>query len=191
MVLMRIGAIAFLWFAVVLVGCGDESADEVLQGSRDLPQVPGRITARDAFELVYPSVLQISSQPIMLLITSGPGIDGEGRSDSWEFVFHFPDRSAQGVYGFEPIDPERSQGGLRMRWRISPRRDLKGAGDALLLDFADSPEAARELGRMGVDWVAGDADMTLAARRLSSGETVWVVESNGKEYRTPFARPPR
>jgi hypothetical protein len=44
---------------------------------------------------------------------------------------------------------------------------------------------------MGVDWIAGDPDMTLATKRLSSGEVVWVVESYGKEFATPFVTPVR
>jgi len=174
--------------ALACIGCGEGRVEEVPQGSRELPEVRGGITAHDAFAIVYPVVLQVSSQPVMLLITSGPRIDAEGRSEGWEFVFHFPDRSAQGVYGFEPLDPERSEGGLRMIWRVSPRRHLRGEDAALPLDFIDSPDAARELSRMGVDWVAGDPDMTLAAKRLSSGEAVWAVESHGKEFAIPFAQ---
>lgn len=55
-------------------------------------------------------------------------------------------------------------------------------------DFIDSPDAVRELTRAGADWVAGDSDMTLATRRLPSGEVVWTTESYGKEFATPFAK---
>ena len=126
-----------------------------------------------------------------MLITSGSDIDAEGRSGRWEFVFHFPSRSAQAVYSLESSNPELGDAGLRVRWRLSPRRDVTGEDAGLPLNFTDSPEAAHQLSHMGVDWIAGDPDMTLATKRLSSGEVVWVVESYGKEFATPFVTPVR
>jgi len=181
--------VAGLVTGVLLIGCGGGPAGDAMEGSRKLSGVHGSVTAREAFALVYPVALQVSENPVMVLITSGPRIDGEGRSDGWEFVFHFPDRNAQAVYTLEPVDPERSDGGLRLRWRISPRQHLKRADEGLPLDFIDSPDAARELTRMGADWVAGDPDMTLVATRHSSGESVWTAESSGKQLTTPFTAP--
>jgi hypothetical protein len=173
--------------AMTLFGCSEAPIREVLRGSRELPQTGGGVTAREALALVYPEVLETSRTPILLLITSGTDISAEGRSGTWELVFHFPARFAQGVYSLEHRDPEVSESGLRMRWRISPRPDVKGEDAALPLEFTDSPEAVRDLSRAGVDWVAGDADMTLASKRLPSGEVVWATESYGKEFATSFA----
>ena len=124
-----------------------------------------------------------------MLITSGADINAEGCSSGWEFVFHFPNRSAQAVYSLESSDPERSDAALRLKWRLSPRRDIKGEDARLPLQFTDSPEAVQQLSRMGVDWIAGDPDMTLSTKRLPSGEAVWIVESYGKELTTPFVTP--
>lgn len=172
--------------AMSLFGCRETPISEVVRGSRELPQTGGRVTAREALALVYPAVLETSKKPVLLLITSGTDINAEGRSGTWEFVFHFPAPVAQGVYSLEPRDPEVSDSDLRLRWRLSPRPDVKGNDAALPLDFTDSPEAVRDLNRAGVDWVAGDTDMTLATKRLPSGEVVWVTESYGKEFATPF-----
>jgi hypothetical protein len=170
-------------------GCSETPIKEVMQGSRELSQTGSRVTAREALALVQPAVLETSTKPVLLLITSGTDISADGRAGTWEFVFHFPARVAQGVYSLEPRDPEVSDGGLRMKWRLSPRPDAKGEDAALPLDFTDSPQAVEDLNRAGVDWVAGDTDMTLATKRLPSGEVVWVTESYGKEFATRFLPP--
>lgn len=179
---------------MTLFGCSETPISEVLVGSRELPQTGGRVTAREALALVSPAVLETSKRPVLLHITSGTDITAEGRSGTWELVFHFPARIAQGVYSLEHRDPEVSDGGLRMRWRLSPRTDVKDEDAALSLEFTDSPEAVRDLDRAGADWVAGDPDMTLATKRLPSGEVVWATESYGRELATTFElkrkRPP-
>jgi hypothetical protein len=96
---------------MTLFGCSETPIREVVLGSRELPQTRGRVTAREALAHVYPAVLEISKKPILLLITSGSDIGAEGRSGTWEFVFHFPARFAQGVYSLEPRDPEGSDSG--------------------------------------------------------------------------------
>jgi hypothetical protein len=176
---------------MALFGCSETPISDVVRGSRELPQARGRVTAREALALVYPAVLETSKKPVLLVITSGTDINAEGRSGTWEFVFHFPARAAQGVYSLEHRDPEVSDGDLRMTWRLSPRPDAKGDDAALPLEFTDSPEAVRDLNRAGVDWVAGDADMTLGTKRLPSGEVMWVTEAYGKEFVTPFVVPVR
>lgn len=172
--------------AMTLFGCSETPIREVLRGSRELPQTGGPVTAREALALVYPTVVEISKKPVLLHITSGTDISAEGRSGTWEFVVHFPARLAQGVYSLEQRDPEGSDRGLRMTWRLSPRLDVKGEDVALPLDFTDSPQVVQDLNRAGVDWVAGDSDMTLATKRLPSGEVVWATESYGKEFTSPF-----
>lgn len=172
--------------AITVFGCRETPIGDVHQGIRELPQAGGPVTAREALDIVYPAVLEVSKQPVLVLITSGSDISAEGRSGTWDFVFHFPARLGQGAYSLEPLDPDASGSGLRMTWRISPRLDVKGEDSGLPLDFTDSPEAVRNLTRAGADWVAGDPDMTLATRRLSSGDVVWATESYGKEFATPF-----
>ena len=95
-------------------------------------------------------------------------------------------RLAQAVYGLQPTDPEATGSPVRLTFRISPRPDAEGKGAGLPLDFVDSPDAVRELTRAGADWIAGDPDMTLSTRRLRTGKMVWVTESYGKEFVTPF-----
>lgn len=159
----------------------------VTQGSRELSGARGRITAREAFALVDPLLREISSHPALVVITSGTSIDAEGRANTWEFVFHLPDRKAQAVYTFESTDPERSDSHLRLAWRVSPRGE--GVSSSLPLDFVDSPDAARALGAQGVDWVSGDPDLTLSVRAPAGGVAAWTVESYGQTYTTPFAPP--
>ena len=180
-----------LLLTMALFQGGETPISEVSQGSRELPKTRGRATAREALALVYPTVEETSKKPVLVLITSGSDIDAEGRSGRWEFVFHFPSRSAQAVYSLESSNPELGDAGLRVRWRLSPRRDVTGEDAGLPLNFTDSPEAAHQLSQMGVDWIAGDPDITLATKRLSSGEVAWVVESYGKEFATPFMTPVR
>jgi hypothetical protein len=170
----------------LLVGCGDGPIREVTQGVREFSDIRGRITARDALTLVHPLAQETSRQPVLVLITSGSDINAVGLSGSWEFVYHFPDRSAQAVYSIEPEDPETDDGRLLVKWRVSPRPDAQGTPAALPLDFIDSPEVACHLAGLGVDWIAGDPDLTLATARLASGEPVWAVESYGQRYTTPF-----
>jgi hypothetical protein len=153
--------------------------------------VRGRITARDALALVEPLAREASANPALVIITSGTSIDAEGRANTWEFVYRLPDRAAGAVYSFEPVDPEANDGILRLKWRISPGANAGAADAALPAEFVDSPEAAGALGAMGVDWISGDPDLTLATKRLPTGQVVWFVESYGKEYTIPFVSPPR
>jgi hypothetical protein len=170
----------------LVMGCGGRAIDEVSEGIAPLPDVTGPLTAREALAIVQPMALDISDRPVLVLITSGFGINSAGRSFHWEFVFHFPDRSAQAVYSFAPGDPDLSGSVLQVEWRLSPRSDFSREQAGLPPDFTDSPEAARELAGVGVDWVAGDSDLTLATKRLSSGEVVWTAESHGEIFRIPF-----
>jgi hypothetical protein len=178
------GAIALILAS--LAGCGDRPINEVSQGVQPLPRVARPLTAREALAVVHPMAEGISRQPVLLVISSGFGINAEGRCIRWDFVFHFPDRSAQAVYSFEPEDPESSGSPLLVKWRVSPRPAAKGRQAGLPFAFTDSPEAARRLADQGVDFVTGDSDLTLATDRLSSGEIVWVVESDGRVHTTPF-----
>lgn len=172
--------------AISPFGWSETPIDEVVQGARELPQTRGPVTAREALDLVHPAALEVAKEPVLLLISSGTDINADGRAGTWHFVFHFPARLAQGAYSLEQRDAEVDDSGLRMTWRVSPRIDAKGKDAALPLDFIDSPKAVRDLGHAGADWVAGDPDMTLATKRLPSGEVVWATESYGKEFVTPF-----
>lgn len=172
----------------LLFGCGDGPATGISQGTIEFPGVRGPITAKEALALVLPTAQKTSGKPVLVLITSGSDINGEGLSSRWEFVFHFPDQLSQAVYSFESGDPEVSDSPLHLSWRLSPRPGAKGDEAGLPLDFTDSPEAARRLSDRGLDWIAGDPDITLATKRLSSGKAVWVVESYGKELTVPFER---
>ena len=169
-----------------LFSCGDGQVAKVSHGSIEIPGVKGSITAGEALAILNPVVRKTSDRAVLVLITSGSDINGKGLSGRWEFVFHFPDRLAQAIYSFELIDPEFSDSPLRLRWRLSPRSDAKGHQKGLPHNFIDSPEAANRLSEIGLDWVAGDPDITLATRRLPSGEVVWVTESYGREWTVPF-----
>lgn len=172
--------------ACLVMGCGGRAIDKVSEGIARLPDVTGPLTAREAHAIVGPMAQGISGQPVLVLISSGFDINSEGRSFHWEFVFHFPDRSAQAVYSFAGGNRELSGTVPSVEWRISPRRDAEVERASLPLDFTDSPAAVRELGRVGVDWEAGDSDLTLATKRLSSGEVVWAAESHGEIFTIPF-----
>ena len=141
------GSIVLL--TVALFQGGETPVSEVSQGSRELPQARGRVSAREALALVSPTIKEASKKPVLILITSGSDIDAEGRSGRWEFVFHFPSRFAQAVYSLESSNPELGDAGLRVRWRLSPRRDVTGEDAGLPFDFTDSPEAAHQLSPYG------------------------------------------
>lgn len=171
---------------MALFGCGEKPITEASQGNRNLPQAQGRITAREALELIHPVVMETSRTPVLVLVTSGTDVTIEGRSATWEFVYHFPARMGQGSYSLEPVGYETSDSPLRLAYRLSPRGDARSEREGLALDFIDSPQAARNLAELGADWISGDPDMILATKRLPSGAIVWATESYGMEYTTAF-----
>ena len=164
---------------------GENPLVGVVRGNRELPHYADAVTAREALSLIYPTVLEVSRTPVLLIVTSGTDVTADGRARTWEFVFHFPARRAQGVYSLVPANMDRPGRALRLDFRLSPRPDAD-AGPGLPLDFVDSPAAAHALTLAGVDWTSGDPDMTLATKRLGSGEVVWATEAYGRMFTTPF-----
>jgi len=82
------GSLAML--AAAVLGCGETAVRQISQGSRDLPQVSERLTAREALDLVLPLARGISPTPVLLLITSGFDIDAQDVQERGSMSSIFP-----------------------------------------------------------------------------------------------------
>jgi hypothetical protein len=123
----------------------------------------------------------------LLLITSGTDLQADGRSLTWEFLLDLPSRRARVLLSLAPpedaADPDRAPLVLTRRETRSAEREKS---HALPFEFRDSPEVVLELGRAGVDFVAGPTDMNLEGRVLSSGRAAWVTFTREGERTVEF-----
>jgi hypothetical protein len=60
------------------------------------------------------------------------------------------------------------------------------ARPALPENFRDSTEAVTELAAQGVDFVSGPSHMSLEARVLPSGQSIWVTRDWERERSVPL-----
>ncbi len=194
---------------------GPQPIVEESDSTTELQGVVGALTAREALAAILPAVRQVDRVFVLRLVTSGEDIDHRGRATVWEFFFDFPRRQAYGIFSLTPCDVEANLSPCCLRVVVRPKhretgiaaqlveglkhdraalayvrrvwREADARRPVLPLDFRDSPEAVRALADQGVDWISGGTSMTLASKRLPSGELVWSTLMYDDEFQTPFA----
>lgn len=150
---------------------------------------PGPLTALEAWETARPAALELDGKPQLTLITSGTDIRSDGRSFSWEFLFHLPNRRARLMVSLFPSEmaelPEDAP--IIMFQRVSPCSENERVMP-LPEAFRDSPEVLAELSVQGVDFISGPTDMKIESRMLPNGQARWICYSWNDEYAVEFER---
>jgi len=159
----------------------DRFRNRPLQASttqRKVRDQPGPMTAHEAWAIVRPVAHELDPRARLTFITSGLDMSREGRSFTWEFLFHLPGGRARALL---TLEPNRETGDIDnapiiLVQRLTPA-SVAGLDRATVLPerFRDSPEVVAEFAAGGVDFVAGPTDMKLEGRVLDTGEAVWVT----------------
>lgn len=150
-------------------------------------QQPGPMTAHEAWAMALPQARALDPDAKLVLVTSGTDLQADGRSFTWEFLFHLANRKVRLLLTYEPADSAAEPDGQPVAQvrRINPAPEQQVA--ALPLAFRDSPEVVAAFSRGGVDFVAGPGDMKLEAKVSATGQAVWVTYYWDGEHGTPFA----
>lgn len=154
-----------------------------------VPERVGAMTAHEAWGVVAPAVQALDSEARLTMITSGLDMNAEGRSRSWDVLFHLPKQRARVMFSLEP-DPAASDvdsAPAVLTRRLQPASDRDAQKPAFPAPFRDSPEVVAEFTDRGADFLAGPGDMKLEGRILPSGEGVWVTYYWDEEFTAPFA----
>lgn len=150
---------------------------------------PIALTAHAAWRVVKPCAQNHAANPVLTFITSGTDLNVEGRSRTWEFGFYVPESRSSLLVSLMPV-PAAGDGDvglaaiIALTVRITPCFQPPATG--LPFDFRDSPDVVAEFSRAGVDFVAGSTDMKLEARRLASGQAVWLTYDWDRVCTTAF-----
>lgn len=143
---------------------------------------PGPLTALEAWETARPDALELDDKPQLILITSGTNIRSDGRSFSWEFLFHLPNRRARLMASLFPSEmaelPEDAP--IVMFQRVSPCSENERV--------MPLPEVVAELSVQGVDFISGPTDMKIESRMQPNGQARWICYSWNDEYAAEFER---
>ena len=68
--------------------------DRVILETRPLPVPSERMTARQALDMAAPIAAELEAAARLTLVVSDGYVDAEGRSRTWEFFYHLPERRA-------------------------------------------------------------------------------------------------
>jgi hypothetical protein len=148
------------------------------------------MTAHEAWAFAKPRAGSLDPEAKLVLITSGTDMQADGRSFTWEFLFHLHRRKARVLLTYAPADDaaDPEQAPIMMVERITTATDPAGMA-ALPWEFRDSPGVVAELSRSGVDFVAGPTDLKLEARVGATGQAVWTTyywnEARSVAFSTP------
>lgn len=150
---------------------------------------PGPLTFLEAWEIARPAALEFDDKPQLILITSGTDIRSNGRSFSWEFLFHLPKRRARLMVSLFPSEkaelPEDAP--IVLFQRVTPCSESERFRP-LPETFRDSPEVVAELSAQGVDFISGPTDMKIESRMLPNGQVRWICYYWNNEYAAEFER---
>ncbi|MFO7556918.1 MAG: hypothetical protein R6W88_17100 [Desulfobacterales bacterium] len=171
----------------------DRLFNRSLPASRTKSEVrsqPGPLTVHEAWAFAMPEAQSLDANAQLILITSGTDIQRDGRSFTWEFLFHLPNRKARLLSSLGPSEasPDQEQAPVVMVNRVTQSTEKKPVR-GLPFEFRNSPEVVEELSLSGVDFVAGPTDMKLEARILSTGEAVWMTYYWSEERLVAFQTP--
>lgn len=177
---------------------------------RPLGTLARQRTALEALALAEPLARTYDPDARLVLLVSGSDVDGQGRSSRWELLWDFPARRAQavvivGLLELQEYDGPEADGLLAtvrpflspdnpLVKRLAPAQiaqmwqdELQRRG-SLPLPFRNSPVAAQDFMKQGVDFVSGDTSMVMLGRTAADGVAIWEAEAYGVTYRTPLAR---
>ncbi len=168
-----------------------------IRETRELADLRGPLTAREALNTILPHVRQIDPEFKLTFVGSGESINDEGRAYAWDFFFEFGRAQRLGDFTVRLCPREGDdEGPWCIDMHVRPVRNpvaqsLKIPPEpprpALPLRFRDSAEAVRTLAEQGADFVSGDTHMTLSSKVLPGGVVVWHTICWDREYQTPFA----
>lgn len=171
-------------------------------------------TAQEAFNTIMPIAARRDAGAKLYCVYSyETGVDETGRCQGWEFRYVMPQLESTAYYTLnheydfdgnettssrlhERVDPiisyNKAQQTLLYEG-VMQQSDLEKfkvetlAQRALPVPFIDSPTAALELARAGVDFINNLDEIIFTGKVLPSGEAVWEVMYDDIIYYTRFA----
>lgn len=155
---------------------------------RKIREKPGPMTAHEARSLIWPIVIDLDPGARLIFITSGLDINHKGQSFFWEYLFLLPNMQARSTMSLSPLeDADIENGPIYLIQHLNPVSDRELKTITLLPErFRDSPEVLAEFSAEAGDFDAGNSDMKMESRVLSTGETVWVTFYRNEERITAF-----
>lgn len=153
---------------------------------------PGPRTAHDAFALAEKTARQYDAGYRLTFVASGSDLDAQGRSRTWRFSFHLPDREESLEVTLEPDRKRAEETGEcppRLTSQLRPAEALRrgrNAPPALPVPFRDSPEVVASFAAQGMDFLSRGTDRSIESRWGADGRPLWRTFSGARERAVAF-----